>query len=759
MWEKCKTLSQHPAAKALAKFCGDPVQLYSVFLIMTAMYYYHESFSWLYTVIALGLSFVLMRFYDFVAKRRLLGPLCYVIFLALGLYATGMITNLGKQSYPISFMVWFLTPQSVVDFSIHYTLAIYLLMVGFLTSTVYYFAKVRYRMVMQLIIMLIPLSLYAKEGIHMPALLVFLLLASFFLLMVYCRQLKPNAEVRQITNLSAGVSIAFYVAAFSVIAAIIPKPQFEADREFIDNAMSYMSWSDVLMNAISMFTESTNNNVSVSNNTRTIYYVQASEPLRLRTQTYSYYLADDSWNVIYDYDRPDQEYHDGLTYQPRALTQAILDAAAADADFARKYDLTDLSGTVLPPQDLQTVTFVSTWYNIPGVPSPTRSVRMTAQAPGSPNVPLSSVRVSGSRTMHMSLRREVPTVYYYSDNFARYQNESAVLSRLSNDTYEELLNDAADVLQSAGQEEQCLTITNALQEFTAAEQELAACDAQDYHSEVIDELAAKLTEGKTSDFEKALAIERYFTNEGYVYDLSFRKADGDNIDDFLTTSHTGVCYEYATAMTLLCRSAGLPTRFVQGYNMGEQYNTSYRTDLGDIQLNYLIKMRDAHAFPEVYIAGYGWCSFEPTVAATEEVGDTAQNMIVMRWGYVLLLLMLIAIGIWAALPYLRERRFRKALPHKTSAQAASEMFVRMRQTIQLPDSATVWELSDSSAPFFTRRELFSTMDALLYNPTEQNLMTAQQLADSYIEWQARHKAYEKEQKKLRKEQKKAHVNV
>jgi hypothetical protein len=87
------------------------------------------------------------------------------------------------------------------------------------------------------------------------------------------------------------------------------------------------------------------------------------------------------------------------------------------------------------------------------------------------------------------------------------------------------------------------------------------------------------------------------------------------------------------------------------------------------------------------------------------------------------------------------------------------MGVRMRQTLHLPDSATVWELCDSSAPFFTRGELFSTMDALLYNPTEQTVMTAQQLADSYNEWQARHKAYEKEQKKLRKEQKKAHVNV
>ena len=49
MWEKIKTILQHPAARMLKKYCGDPVQLYSVFLTMTAMYYYHEDFWWVYT--------------------------------------------------------------------------------------------------------------------------------------------------------------------------------------------------------------------------------------------------------------------------------------------------------------------------------------------------------------------------------------------------------------------------------------------------------------------------------------------------------------------------------------------------------------------------------------------------------------------------------------------------------------------------------------------------------------------------------------
>ena len=437
MWDKLKSISQHPAAKAVKKFCGDPVQLYSVFLVMTAMYYYHKQYAWLYTILTLAVSFVLMRFYDFVAKKRLIGPVCYLIFLALGLYSVSLLTHLGEQSYPLTFFVWFLTPQGVVDFSLIYTIAIYLLMTGFITSAVYYFAQVRYRMVMQFIIMMIPLSLYAKEGLQMPALLVILLLSSFFLLMVYCRQLRENDAVRLMDGLHSGVSIALFVAAFSVTAAIIPKPQFQADREFIDNAMSYSTLSDTLMKAISMFTESTNNTGTVSNNARTIGYADSREMLRLRTQTYSYYSgSNDSWNVISQYDKPDREYSEPLTYQPRVLTQAILDAAAADADFAAKYDLTDLIGLELPPQDLYTL---SLYTLTPVLPIPTRTTGIRSGL-------VENIFRSDSGAITGDIRSTGISVDYYSDMYVLYDAEAEVLNRLDHESYPELLYDAEQIL-------------------------------------------------------------------------------------------------------------------------------------------------------------------------------------------------------------------------------------------------------------------------------------------------------------------------
>ena len=312
--------------------------MYAVFLMTTIMYYYHDHFAWAYTLITIFVSFLLMKFYDFVAKKGLIGSISYILFAFAGMYLITMITNLGRQSYPITFAVWFLTPQSVVDFSIYYTLAIYLLMTGFLTSAVYYFAKVRYRMTMQFLIMLIPLSLYGKEGLQMPALLVILLLSSYFLLMVYCRQLKDNEHLRNIPSFHSGASIAIYVATFSILSAIVPKPAVEADREFIENAMSYSTWSDVLMNAISMFTESTDNTVGSSNNARTIFSATANESLKLRTQTYSYYYGDDSWNAS-DFDRPTLDYESPLTYKPQELLQTIVNAVTADPEFGEKYGL------------------------------------------------------------------------------------------------------------------------------------------------------------------------------------------------------------------------------------------------------------------------------------------------------------------------------------------------------------------------------------------------------------------------------------
>jgi hypothetical protein len=131
----------------------------------------------------------------------------------------------------------------------------------------------------------------------------------------------------------------------------------------------------------------------------------------------------------------------------------------------------------------------------------------------------------------------------------------------------------------------------------------------------------------------------------------------------------------------------------------------------------------------------------------------------MRLGYVLLALLLVVLGVWAALPYLRERHFRRKLPAMSPDAAASAVFRRMRTTLHLSDSVTVDELKHSSADFFREEALFTAVDALLYNPTKHPYMTSSQLAETYIRWQADRKAYVKEQKKLRKEQKKTNVNI
>ncbi len=737
MWHKLQELSQNSVIQFLKKLIGDPVQLYAVFLVTTVMYYYHSGMTWLYTIIAVVISWLMMRFYDFVARHKWIGPLTYLVYLFAGLEIVGMMTEWGQQSYPISFMVWFLTPQGVVTFSGWYTASIYLLMLGFLTSAVYYFSKIRYRMSMQFLIMLIPLSLYAKEGLQMPAVLVMILLASFFLLMIYCRQMHNQTEIRYLPSFHGSMSIAVYVLCFSILAAIVPKPAVTADREFIENAMSYSTWSDVLMNAISMFTDTTDNSVGTSNNTRTIYYVSSPESLRLRTQTYSYYQADDSWNVIREYDYPDQSYPSGgMTYKPQELLQAILNAAAQDAEFAEKYQLSEFLDRMLPEQELRTFALCPVYYPMQTLPSPTRTLN-TSQGT---YLSVSRTNTFGGNTQDWT------SVQYYPDTYAKYETVRQILQTLSGADYETLLQDAQEILQSSSPQRAAL-LEQVQQECREAYEYLDIVQKQDFDSEIIHNLAEQITDGMLSDFDKAQAIENYFVQENFVYDQSYQKPAGSNAEYFLTESKTGVCYEYATAMVMLCRSAGLPARYVQGYNLNQMYNANFRGR----ESNYLIKVRDAHAFPEVYISGYGWMSFEPTVAGTEEQeNQQAENQNVMRWGFVLLGFAVIAGVIYFYLPKIREFLFRRKLRRLTPAESASAVFRHMRILMHLPESTTVSELAEASHTFWKEQEIFLLLDVLLYGQNSE-AENAEGLTESYQKWHEIYTMYLKEQAQKRRQ--------
>jgi protein-glutamine gamma-glutamyltransferase len=77
----------------------------------------------------------------------------------------------------------------------------------------------------------------------------------------------------------------------------------------------------------------------------------------------------------------------------------------------------------------------------------------------------------------------------------------------------------------------------------------------------------------------------------------------DAVNEFLFHTRLGFCEQISTALAVMLRSIGVPTREATGYIPGSFDPLS---DLYDIQA------KDAHAWVQVYFPGYGWQNFDPT---------------------------------------------------------------------------------------------------------------------------------------------------
>jgi transglutaminase-like putative cysteine protease len=120
----------------------------------------------------------------------------------------------------------------------------------------------------------------------------------------------------------------------------------------------------------------------------------------------------------------------------------------------------------------------------------------------------------------------------------------------------------------------------------------------------IKELAHKITEDQGNWFNRADRINLYLQrNYKYNLDVPPTPDNQDCIYDFLFESKSGYCEHFATAFVMLCRTNGIPARLVTGFRPGD-YNPF--TGL------FEVRMRDAHAWAEVYIPRWGWVPFDPT---------------------------------------------------------------------------------------------------------------------------------------------------
>jgi transglutaminase-like putative cysteine protease len=130
------------------------------------------------------------------------------------------------------------------------------------------------------------------------------------------------------------------------------------------------------------------------------------------------------------------------------------------------------------------------------------------------------------------------------------------------------------------------------------------------------ELARRVTEGQRTAYGQAQAIERWLSGPEFQYTtivppLPARSA----IDAFVTQTKRGHCELFASAMALMLRSLGVPTRVVVGFRGGE-WNESDQS--------YTVRANMAHLWVEAYFVGYGWVAFDPSPRADETV-DAAMD--------------------------------------------------------------------------------------------------------------------------------------
>ena len=121
----------------------------------------------------------------------------------------------------------------------------------------------------------------------------------------------------------------------------------------------------------------------------------------------------------------------------------------------------------------------------------------------------------------------------------------------------------------------------------------------------VHDLTHEIIQDAANDFDRIMAIRDYLLQFPYTFDTVPVPRDVCFVDHFLFYGQQGYCVYFASAMAMMARIAGVPSRYVEGFVTPATH--TYR------ELTVVTNMM-AHAWVEVYLEGFGWVSIEATPA-------------------------------------------------------------------------------------------------------------------------------------------------
>jgi hypothetical protein len=131
-------------------------------------------------------------------------------------------------------------------------------------------------------------------------------------------------------------------------------------------------------------------------------------------------------------------------------------------------------------------------------------------------------------------------------------------------------------------------------------------------------LADQITAGTQNEYGAVMAVQSWLqTNTRYDLTVPREPPGVDAVDHFLFDTRRGFCEHIASAMAVLLRAEGIPTRIVTGYGPGERNPfTGY----------YDVRYSDAHAWVEVLYPHIGWIPYDPTFGVPPVPGGWGSPM-------------------------------------------------------------------------------------------------------------------------------------
>ncbi|MHA7222329.1 transglutaminase TgpA family protein [Arthrobacter sp. RHLT1-20] len=135
--------------------------------------------------------------------------------------------------------------------------------------------------------------------------------------------------------------------------------------------------------------------------------------------------------------------------------------------------------------------------------------------------------------------------------------------------------------------------------------------------DIVRRTAESVTAGSTTPYARAMAIQRYLRSVNFSYSLQSPVQggyDGNGLSvlaDFLVQK-SGYCIHFASAMAVMARLEGIPSRIAVGYAPGRPTGATVSIAGQGALPEFEVDARDAHAWPELYFQGVGWVPFEPT---------------------------------------------------------------------------------------------------------------------------------------------------